>query len=172
MSAALPGLVEAVALLDTARLLADRSKTTGFAVLGSKLAPLYTSCRSRGTNLVHRLADPVDAGIAADSLVLGIDEDNLVVLVGGVLVDPVRVQDTQVAAAATNTLLGSGTERALVLELVNTLVGGLACSNRSLSAKSDSFPVVTPRDNDPTYRNWHPWARASCVLRGGHERGR
>lgn len=35
VSAALPGLVEAVALLDTTRLLADRSKTTGFAVLGS-----------------------------------------------------------------------------------------------------------------------------------------
>lgn len=70
--------------------------------------------------------DPVDAGIAADSLVVGIDKDNLVILVGRVLVDPVRVQDTEVGAAATHTLLSGGAERALVLELVDTLIGGLA----------------------------------------------
>lgn len=72
------------------------------------------------------LDDPVDAGIAADSLVLGVNEDDLVVLVGRVLVDPVGVQDTEVSAAAADTLLSSGLQRALVLQLVNTLVGGLA----------------------------------------------
>lgn len=72
--------------------------------------------------------DPVDASITADSLVLGIDQDDLVVLVGGVLVDPVGVKDAQVSAAAADTLLSGGTERTLVLELVNTLVGGLAYS--------------------------------------------
>ena len=76
---------------------------------------------------MHSIADPVDASIAADSLVLGVDEDNLEVLVGGVLVDPVGVQDTQVGAAAADTLLSGGTEGALVLELVDTHVGGLAC---------------------------------------------
>lgn len=77
--------------------------------------------------LVDRVDDPVDAGIATDSLVLGVDQDDFKVLVGRVLVNPVRVQDAQVGAAATNTLLGGGAERALVLELVDTLVGGLAC---------------------------------------------
>ena len=78
------------------------------------------------THLVDGVADPVDTGVAADGLVLGVDKDNLVVLVGRVLVDPVGVQDTQVGAAAANTLLGGGFEGALVLELVDTLVGGLA----------------------------------------------
>lgn len=78
--------------------------------------------------LVHRVDDPVDAGVEADGLVLGVDEDHLVVLVGRVLVDPVRVQDAQVGAAAADTLLSRGLERSLVLELVHTLVGGLACS--------------------------------------------
>jgi hypothetical protein len=58
--------------------------------------------------------------------VLGVDEDDFVVLVGRVLVDPVRVQDAQVGAAAADTLLGGRLERALVLKLVDTLVGGLA----------------------------------------------
>lgn len=93
---------------------------------------------------MHRLADPVDTRITADSLVLGIHEDNLVVLVGRVLVDPVRVQDTQVAAAATNTLLGSGTQRALVLELVNTLVGRLACSHRDNTSANSASSLVEP----------------------------
>jgi hypothetical protein len=39
--------------------------------------------------LVDRLDDPVDAGIAADGLVLRVDEDDFEVLVGRVLVDPV-----------------------------------------------------------------------------------
>lgn len=78
------------------------------------------------THLVDRVADPVDAGVATDGLVLGVDTDDLEVLVGRVLVDPVGVQDTQVGAAAANTLLSSSTEGTLVLELVDTLVGGLA----------------------------------------------
>lgn len=82
---------------------------------------------------MDRLDDPVDAGVAADRLVLGVDKDNLVVLVGGVLVDPVRVQDAQVGAAAANTLLSSGAEGALVLQLVDTLVGGLAYKSKLVS---------------------------------------
>jgi hypothetical protein len=108
LSAASLGLVVAVTLVETTGLLAGGGKTTGLAVL------------------VDSVADPVDASIAADGLVLGVDEDDLEVLVGGVLVDPVGVQDTQVGAATANTLLSGSTESALVLELVDTHVGGLA----------------------------------------------
>ena len=72
------------------------------------------------------LDDPVDAGVAADSLVLGVNEDDLVVLVGRVLVDPVGVQDAEVSSVTADTLLSSGLQGALVLQLVDTLVGGLA----------------------------------------------
>jgi hypothetical protein len=102
-------LVVAVALPEAAGLLAGGREPAGLAVL------------------VDGLDDPVDARVAADGLVLGVDEDDLKVLVGRVLVDPVRVQDAQVSAAASNTLLGGGLERPLVLELVHSLVGGLAC---------------------------------------------
>jgi hypothetical protein len=96
-------------LVDTTVVLAGRGKATEFAVL------------------VDGVDDPVDASILADGLVLGVDEDDLEVLVGRVLVDPVGVKDAQVGAAAADTLLGDGAEGALELELVNTLVGGLAC---------------------------------------------
>ena len=72
------------------------------------------------------LCDPVDAWVAADGLVLGVDEDDLEVLVGRVLVDPVRVENAEVGAPAADALFGGGFERALVFELVHTLVGGLA----------------------------------------------
>ena len=75
---------------------------------------------------MDRLGDPVDAGVTADGLVLGVDKDNLEVLVGRVLVDPVGVQDTQVGAATADTLLSGGGESTLVLEVVDTHVGGLA----------------------------------------------
>lgn len=60
-----------VTLAETARLLAGGRQASGLAVL------------------VHRVHDPVDARITADGLVLGVDEDDLVVLVGRILVDPV-----------------------------------------------------------------------------------
>lgn len=103
------GVVVSVTLVETTRLLASGSKTTHFAVL------------------VDGSDDPVDAGVLADGLVLRVDEDDLEVLVGGVLVDPVGVEDAQVGAATADTLFGDGAQRALELELVDTLVGGLAC---------------------------------------------
>ena len=103
------GVVELVSTAETTALLAGGGETTSLAVL------------------VDGLDDPVDARVAADGLVLGVDADDLVVLVGGVLVDPVGVEDAEVGAAAANTLLSGGLEGTLVLELVDPLVGGLAC---------------------------------------------
>lgn len=103
------GLVEAVALSESAGLLASSGKTAGLAVL------------------VDWGNDPVDSWIATDGLVLWVDENDLKVLVGGVLVDPVGVKDAQVGATAADTLLSGRLEGALVLQLVNSLVGWLAC---------------------------------------------
>ena len=59
-------------------------------------------------------------------LVVGIDEDNLVVLVNTVLVNPVRVQNTQITATTADTLLSNRAEPTLELEVVDTLADGLA----------------------------------------------
>lgn len=122
------GLVVATTLVETTGLLAGGGEATGLAVL------------------VDGVDDPVDAGIDADGLVLGVDKDNLVVLVGRVLVDPVGVEDSEVGAAAADTLLSGGLEGSLVLELVHTLVGGLAISgtlgNRALAATTANTDAV------------------------------
>ena len=75
---------------------------------------------------MNRVDNPVDAGISADSLVLRVNEDDFVVLVGRVLVDPVGVENPKVGATTTDTLFSGGLEGSLVLELVHTLVGGFA----------------------------------------------
>lgn len=116
LSATGSGLVVAMTLVETTGLLAGGGKTTSLAVL------------------VDGVDDPVDTGVDADGLVLGVDEDDLVVFVGGVLVNPVGVQDAQVGAAATDTLLSGGLEGTLVLELVDTLVGGLAWRKKEVLA--------------------------------------
>lgn len=95
------------------------AKSTGLLASGSETARLAV--------LVDWGDDPVDAGIAADGLVLRVDEDDLEVLVGRVLVDPVGVEDAQVGAAAADTLFSGRFERTLVLQLIDTLVGWLAC---------------------------------------------
>ncbi|KAH9862521.1 hypothetical protein IAQ61_009938 [Plenodomus lingam] len=98
--------------------LVTTSKTTALLAGGGKTTALAV--------LVDGLDDPVDAGITANGLVLGIDENDFVILVRRVLVDPVRVEHAEVGATAADTLLSGGLERALVLQLVDTLVGGLA----------------------------------------------
>jgi hypothetical protein len=108
--------------------------------------------------------------------VLGIDKDDLVVLVGGVLVDPVRVQDAQVGAAAADTLLGGGLEGSLVLKLVHTLVGGLACISRPSASRFISAPWHHKSGWESwerqAYRKWHPWGRVACGHHVGRARGR
>lgn len=64
LSAASLRLVVTMSLVETARALACGSETAGLSVL------------------VYGVNDPVDAGIDADCLVLGVDEDDLEVLVG------------------------------------------------------------------------------------------
>uniref|UniRef100_A0A3B3SCV6 Uncharacterized protein n=1 Tax=Paramormyrops kingsleyae TaxID=1676925 RepID=A0A3B3SCV6_9TELE len=55
--------------------------------------------------LVHRLRDPLGVGVASDSLVEGVDEDDLKELVCGIFSHPVGVQDPQGATVTTGTLL-------------------------------------------------------------------
>ena len=108
---ALPGLpsarrrlIEAVALAQPSRLLARSREPARLAML------------------VHRVNDPIDTGVAPDGFVLGVNEDDFVVLVRAILVDPVRVQDAQIGAASAYTLFCCRLQRALVLELVDSLV--------------------------------------------------
>lgn len=77
----------AISFAETTRALASRREATKF------------------TMLVNWIADPVDLGIATNSIVEDVDADHLVVFVCGVLCDPVGVQHTESTHAATNTLL-------------------------------------------------------------------
>lgn len=100
--------------------LASGGQTTAFAVL------------------VHSLGDPVDTRIVADGNVVRIDKDDFEVLVSSILVDPVRVQDTQVSSNAADAFLSHGAKVANELELVDTVILGLTVDDtlevRSLAA--------------------------------------
>ena len=55
--------------------------------------------------LLDGLGDPADLCVPPDGLVEGIDEDDLEVLVGRVLADPVRAEDAESLQTTTNTFL-------------------------------------------------------------------
>jgi hypothetical protein len=94
--------------------------------------------------LVDRIDDPVDTSIATDGFVLRVDEDDFEVLVGGVLVDPVGVENTQVGATTSDTLLSSRLEGPLILKLVHTLVGRLAWKGSSSASSNYISWTVFP----------------------------
>ena len=94
-------------VLETARLLAGGSEASHFSVT------------------VLAGADPVDAGVSADSLVLGVDEDNFEELEASVLTNPVRVEHAEVGALAADTHLSDGLVGLFLLELADTVVDGL-----------------------------------------------
>lgn len=122
------GVVVLVTLVDTSGLLTSGCQASGLTVL------------------VNRVADPVVVRIPSDSLVGWVDQNDLVVLVGGVLVDPVGVQDPQVGSTTTNSLLSNSSQRSLELQLIDTLVGWLTVGstlwNRSLSVTTSNSDSV------------------------------
>ena len=91
-------------LAETTSLASSGSEPTHFAVL------------------VYGVDDPVDAGVVADLGVAGVDEDDFVVFHGGVLVDPVGVEHTEVGVTAADLFFGDGAQVTFELELVDTLV--------------------------------------------------
>src|SRR5277367_1105000 len=95
LSPASSSFVKSVTLAQATRLLASCSEATRFTVL------------------VNGIDNPVDAGIPANGLMLRVDQDNLKVLVCGVLIDPVRVQNSQIRTTTSHTLLSCGLQRAL-----------------------------------------------------------
>lgn len=87
LSSTSSSLVESMALTQTARLLASRSETTRF------------------TMFMNRVYNPIDAGITTNGFVLRVDQDDLEILVCGVLIDPIRIENSQIRTSASNTLL-------------------------------------------------------------------
>jgi hypothetical protein len=75
------------------------------------------------------LADPVDAGVVADDHMAGVAKNNLKVLVSGILVNPVRVEHSQVSALSADTLLSNTAKVSGKLNLIDTLVLGLSMHN-------------------------------------------
>ena len=113
------------------------------AVAFSETTVLFSNTREAASlpALVYRLGNPVDPRVAANlyaripsvwvqarehpetyGFVIGIDEDYLVIFVDTVLVDPVRVQDSQVTATPANTLFRNTPQSSLGLEVVHTLM--------------------------------------------------
>jgi hypothetical protein len=94
------------------------SESTVFATSGCQSTKFAVS--------VGRFSDPLHARVVANSVVSRIDEDDFEILVRKILIDPVGVQDTEVSALASNTLLCNCSEVASWLLLVDTLVFGLS----------------------------------------------
>jgi hypothetical protein len=83
------------------------------------------SCRSKSTAfavLVHRVTDPVDASIVTDLGVGRINKDYFVVLHGSILVNPVRVEYTEVGELTSDLLLSNRLKISLEFKVVDTLV--------------------------------------------------
>ena len=76
--------------------------------------------------LVNRVNDPIDPGITTNGFVLRVNQDDFEVFVCGILIDPIGIEHTQIRTTSSNTLLGSGLQGPLVLELIHSLIGWFA----------------------------------------------
>lgn len=73
----------------------------------------------------------------------------LVVLEGGVLVDPVGVEHTHVGELGAHALLGDGPQVAHGLDLVDTVVLGLTCApqTKNVGKYVNKLPTFQPLKN-------------------------
>jgi len=119
--------------------------------------------------LVHRLGDPVDPRVAANGLMIGVNEDDLVIFVDTVLVDPVRVQDSEVTTTPADALFRNTPQSSLGFEVVHTLMDGFTIGG----TLRYMLLAVTPADPDtvdnvsllgfisqPAGLVWARWARS------------
>jgi hypothetical protein len=98
--------------------------------------------------LVHGVHNPVNTGVVADLLVRRIDQNNFIIFVGGVLVDPVGVEDAQVGKFASGLLLGDALEITLSLNLPDTLVLGLTVNHTAVVGALTSSTADTATNDD------------------------
>lgn len=92
----------------------------------STILPTFTGQSTALTTLVDCITDPVDSGISANSLVEWINKDNLKVLVGRILSNPVGIENTQILASSTNTLFSNSLQASSGLQLGDSLARGLS----------------------------------------------
>lgn len=122
--------------------------------------------------LVNGLYDPVDAGIVSDADVVRIDKNYFEIFVGGILVDPVRVEDAEVHASTTSTLLGNAAKIAGEFELVNTSILWLSVHDAlgvgSLSATAADGDTVHNISLLSLVSEFVCLVRASRPLQAGH----
>ena len=95
-------------------------------------------------------SNPVNSGVTGDGLVLGVNKDDLEELEGSVLANPVRVEDSEVSASSSDSLLSNSSVGSARLELVDTLVDGLTVNDTlgdwslsTTSSDSDSVDHVS-----------------------------
>merc|ERR1712062_122214 len=100
-----------------------RSNHIVVSVTLSHSSVLPTRCRetSQLTVLVDSLADPVDTRISTDGFVHGINHDDFVVHVCGILADPIRTQHSKSSSQTTGSFFSFGTNATLKFDLVDSL---------------------------------------------------
>ena len=69
-------------------------------------------------------SDPLHGWVTSDDFVVGVDHQNLVVFVGRVLSNLVRVDYSQTSHSFTGTFFGDGLDSAFEFQRVDTLVDG------------------------------------------------
>ena len=84
-----------------------RSELVGLVTLLSETSVLLAGGgqSSKLTSVVLLGDDPVDSRVLLDGGMSGVNKDNLVELVGGILTNPVRVENSHVGALSANLLL-------------------------------------------------------------------
>jgi len=109
--------------------------------------------------------NPVDARVIADLLVAGVDEDDFVVLLGSILVDPVRVEDTEVGVTASDLFFSDALQVAFEFKVVDTLVPNKKVSKTVLMALSVG-------ERTWVYRKPYHGDSDACGLHDGHQHAR
>lgn len=117
-------------LAQSTRLASSRSKSTALTVL------------------VHGVDNPIDARIIANLGMRGIDQNDFIILHGSILINPVRVENTEIGILASNLFFGNGLKVAFKLQVVDTLMLGLTPNHTSVVLTLASTTTDSTSDNN------------------------
>jgi hypothetical protein len=111
------------------------------------------------------IANPVDSGILADGLVEGVYQDNFKKFENSILCNPVGIEDAQITTPAPHSFLGNTAKITSKLQLIHSLVGGLAIHS---TLGHLSLPTTTANTSPIDYESLFGFiAQASGLIGAG-----
>ena len=94
---------------------------------------------------VNWIDNPLNAWIIPDLLMIRINQNDFIIFHGSILIDPIRIQNTQIGIFASHLFFGHTLQVTFKFQLIDTLIFGFAKHHTYVETKKKKKKRVTTK---------------------------